>query len=62
MGLHRVQLDVAPFNPAGIRAYEKVGFVEEGRRRASVWHDGRWYDQIMMSILENEWAAGRPES
>jgi hypothetical protein len=32
MGLHRIQLAVAPFNPAGIRAYEKAGFVEEGRR------------------------------
>lgn len=62
MGLHRVQLDVAPFNPAGIRAYQKAGFVEEGRRRASVWHDGRWYDQLMMSILDNEWAARRPET
>ena len=25
MGLHRIQLGVAPFNPAGIRAYEKAG-------------------------------------
>ena len=25
MGLHRIQLSVAPFNPAGIRAYEKAG-------------------------------------
>src|SRR5690242_13318672 len=31
MGLHRIQLGVAPFNPAGIRAYEKAGFTEEGR-------------------------------
>jgi RimJ/RimL family protein N-acetyltransferase len=59
MGLHRIQLDVAPFNPAGIRAYEKAGFVEEGRRRESVWHDGRWYDEVMMSILDREWAASR---
>ena len=26
MGLHRIQLGVTPFNPAGIRAYEKGGF------------------------------------
>ena len=59
MGLHRVQLEVATFNPAGIRAYEKAGFVEEGRRRDSVWHDGHWYDEVMMSILEHEWTARR---
>jgi RimJ/RimL family protein N-acetyltransferase len=59
MGLHRIQLLVAPFNAAGIRAYEKAGFVEEGRHRESVWHDGTWYDEIMMSILDHEWAARR---
>ena len=59
MGLHRIQLGVAPFNPAGIRAYEKAGFVEEGRYRESVMHDGRWYDEVLMSILDHEWAARR---
>jgi len=62
MGLHRIQLAVAPFNPAGIRAYEKAGFIEEGRRRDSVWHDGRWYDEVMMSVLDHEWAAHRAPS
>jgi RimJ/RimL family protein N-acetyltransferase len=57
MGLHRIQLSVTPFNPAGIRAYEKAGFVEEGRYRESVLHDGRWYDEVLMSILDHEWAA-----
>ena len=59
MGLHRIQLGVAPFNPAGIRAYEKAGFVEEGRLRESVLHDGRWYDEVLMSILDHEWAGRR---
>jgi RimJ/RimL family protein N-acetyltransferase len=59
MGLHRIALSVAPFNPAGIRAYEKAGFVEEGRRRESVWHDGRWYDEVLMSVLDHEWAGRR---
>jgi RimJ/RimL family protein N-acetyltransferase len=57
MGLHRIQLVVAPFNPAGIRAYEKAGFVEEGRHRQAVLHDGLWYDEVLMSILDHEWAA-----
>jgi RimJ/RimL family protein N-acetyltransferase len=59
MGLHRIQLSVAPFNPAGIRAYQKAGFVQEGRYRESVLHDGRWYDEVLMSILDHEWAARR---
>ncbi|HEX6525334.1 MAG TPA: GNAT family protein [Streptosporangiaceae bacterium] len=59
MGLHRIQLFVAPFNAAGIRAYQKAGFVEEGRFREAVLHDGRWYDDVLMSILDHEWAARR---
>jgi RimJ/RimL family protein N-acetyltransferase len=61
LGLHRIQLGVTPFNPAGIRAYEKAGFTEEGRLRESVMHDGRWYDEILMSILDHEWAARRDQ-
>ena len=62
LGLHRLQLDVAPFNPAGIRAYQKAEFVEEGGRRESVLHDGHWYDEVLMSILDHEWAARRSSS
>jgi len=53
---------VAPFNFAGIRAYEKAGFVEEGCQGESVLHDGRWYDEVLMSILDHEWAARRSPS
>ena len=59
MGLRRIQLSVISFNRAGIRAYEKAGFIEEGRHRESVLHDGRWYDDVLMSILDHEWAARR---
>jgi RimJ/RimL family protein N-acetyltransferase len=62
LGLHRIQLSVAAFNPAGIRAYQKAGFVEEGRQRESVLHDGRWYDEVLMSVLDHEWAPRRPPS
>jgi RimJ/RimL family protein N-acetyltransferase len=57
LGLHRIGLSVSEFNQAGIRAYQKAGFTVEGRRRESVLHDGRWYDNVLMSILDYEWAA-----
>ena len=59
LGLHRIALSVAEFNQAGIRAYEKAGFTVEGRRRETVLHDGRWYDDVLMSILDYEWATSR---
>ena len=48
-----------PRSRSGIRAYQKAGFTEEGRHRESVLHDGRWYDEVLMSILDHEWVARR---
>jgi RimJ/RimL family protein N-acetyltransferase len=55
LNLHRVELQVYDFNPRGIRAYEKLGFVHEGRRREVVWREGAYHDMLLMSILEDEW-------
>ena len=59
LGLHRVGLAVFAFNERAIRAYEKVGFVHEGRAREAIWRGGRFSDEIQMSILEHEWRAVR---
>lgn len=58
LNLHRIYLRVFPENERGVRAYEKVGFVHEGRQRQTEWRHGRWYDLLNMSILRDEW---RPE-
>ena len=57
MGLHRVGLAVFAFNERAIRSYEKVGFVVEGRAREAIYRDGRYWDEIDMSVLESEWRA-----
>ena len=59
LGLHRVALAVFAFNERAIRAYRRVGFVVEGRSREAIWRDGRFCDEIQMSILEPEWRALR---
>jgi len=53
--LHRISLGVYAFNPRAIRAYEKVGFKQEGVLRDDLYWDGEYYDSIIMSILEHEW-------
>ncbi len=55
MGLHRVSLAVFAFNERAIRSYEKVGFVVEGRAREAIFRDGRFWDEISMSMLASEW-------
>jgi RimJ/RimL family protein N-acetyltransferase len=57
LGLHRVALAVFEFNERAIRSYRSCGFVVEGRAREAIWRDGRWWDEITMSILDSEWAA-----
>ena len=60
LGLHRVGLSVFSFNGRAIRAYEKAGFRVEGRLRDAIRRDGRYWDEVQMGILRDEWAARRP--
>ena len=57
--LHRIALYVFEFNERAIRAYKRCGFVVEGRSRESIWRDGRWWDEMAMSVLESDWRARR---
>lgn len=52
--LHKIYLDVLNFNDRGVHVYEKIGFIKEGVLREDIYFNHRYYDVIMMSILENE--------
>lgn len=53
--LHRIELQVHEFNERALAAYQKIGFVEEGRRREAVYSGGKYHDSILLSILKDEW-------
>lgn len=53
--LHRLELDVFSFNKRAQRVYEKAGFKIEGIKRDAVFDGQNYADDIMMSILEDEW-------
>ena len=55
LGLHRIALFVFEFNERAIRTYRRCGFVVEGRARESIFRDGRWWDELAMSVLETDW-------
>jgi len=44
-------LTVLAYNHAGIRAYEKAGFREFGRRREVRWMDGKVWDVVYHGLL-----------
>ncbi len=55
LNLHRVQLFAFAFNGRAIAMYRRAGFRVEGRKRESLFRDGRYHDEIVMSILEEEY-------
>lgn len=59
LGLNKVELGVWEYNERARRAYEKVGFRVEGTRRAAAFHAGRYWAQIQMGILRDEFRQER---
>jgi RimJ/RimL family protein N-acetyltransferase len=57
LNLHRISLCAFDFNTRGIRSYEKIGFVEEGRLRQHLWRDGAYHDDVQMGLLREEFNA-----
>jgi RimJ/RimL family protein N-acetyltransferase len=47
-------------NPAAIKVYEKVGFKKEGAFREAFFLEGKYYDQLLMGILREEWENSQP--
>ncbi|RDW77472.1 hypothetical protein BP6252_05525 [Coleophoma cylindrospora] len=54
-GVHRVGIDAFEYNEGACRLYEKLGFTRDGRLREAIWFDGRWWDVLEFSMLEQEW-------
>ena len=59
LGLHRIDLVVFDFNMGAIACYERAGFVIEGRLREARRFGEDYWTLLQMSILEQEWRAGR---
>ncbi|MBA3469792.1 MAG: GNAT family N-acetyltransferase [Herpetosiphonaceae bacterium] len=53
----RIWLTTAGDNPRAIAAYEKCGFVHEGRLREHIFSDGEYVDLVQMGMLRTEWEA-----
>ncbi|RJQ12030.1 MAG: N-acetyltransferase, partial [Dehalococcoidia bacterium] len=48
---------VLEFNTRAIHAYERVGFVVEGRLRQAAYLGGHYYDSLVMGLLREEFEA-----
>jgi RimJ/RimL family protein N-acetyltransferase len=54
LGVHNVWLDTPAYNAGAIRAYEKAGFRELGRRRGARMLAGTRYDVVLMDCIADE--------
>ena len=52
--LRRIHLQAIASNTAAIRAYQKAGFLIEGRQREHAWVRGAYEDIVLMAILRSE--------
>jgi RimJ/RimL family protein N-acetyltransferase len=53
LDLQRIALHVFADNLAGIRVYEKSGFVREGLLRRGAYIDGTYKDVVIMAVLKD---------
>lgn len=58
LNLRRIHLQAIASNTAAIRAYQKAGFVVEGRQREHAWVRGAYEDIVLMGILRPTDPAG----
>ncbi len=54
LNAHRVMAFCHADNRASVRVMEKLGMQYEGRLREVRWLDGRWWDELVYSILDRE--------
>ena len=60
VGVHRLEARSIASNGRGNAALRKLGALQEGILRRSFHRDGRCFDQILWSILKDDWRPAHP--
>jgi [ribosomal protein S5]-alanine N-acetyltransferase len=59
IGVHRLEARAAVQNGRGNGALRKIGAVQEGVLRKSFLRNGRYLDQVLYAMVEDDWRASR---
>ena len=60
LNLNNIMLSVYSFNKRAIKVYESLGFKKFGTRHKSHYFKGKFYDEIQMEILKEEYSEIEP--
>lgn len=55
MGLHRIEAMVLETNIGSVKMHKKCGYSEEGIKREAVYKNGRYHNQLIMSVLYGDY-------
>jgi RimJ/RimL family protein N-acetyltransferase len=61
LNLNRIQLHVSTENPNAIAIYKKNGFMIEGTLRQAMYHNNKYVDFYVMSILRDDFYKNNPQ-
>lgn len=53
----KCDVDIYAYNTASLKLHEKLGFIEEGRRRRRQFFAGEYHDVVLMGLTVEEYAA-----
>lgn len=59
LNLNRIYAGATEQNVGSIRAFEKVGFIQEGRARQAYYCEGAYVDCIQLGLLHSDWEQKR---
>jgi len=55
LGLHKIWTEIYEYDERKLDLYKRIGFKKDGILRDNNYHDGNWWDSIMLSVLEQEY-------
>jgi len=55
MNINKIKLEVFSFNERAIKCYKKCGFTVEGVLKSEIFKEGKYFDDIVMAIMRDEW-------
>jgi RimJ/RimL family protein N-acetyltransferase len=59
LNIHRIVAFCHADNSASVRVMQKLGMHCDGRLRETRWLKGKWWDELIYSVLDREWSNNR---